>query len=68
MSRTNRSGILLLVLSALVMVAGVNCTNLAFIKKRLPPPYRSEGGYLFQFASPSAQIVQLCGNWETNDW
>ncbi|MBU1698999.1 MAG: glycogen-binding domain-containing protein, partial [Candidatus Eisenbacteria bacterium] len=44
------------------------CTGLSFIKKRLPPPQITEKGVLFQFYSPSAQIVQVCGNWDTNNW
>jgi hypothetical protein len=54
-----------LALTLLVFVSGC---SLSFIKKRLPPPYRVENGYLFQFYSPSAHVVQLCGNWETNNW
>jgi hypothetical protein len=59
---------LLVLLVGALALTSFGCTNLKFIKKRLPPPYSVEGGYLFQFFSPSAQIVQLCGSWEWNDW
>lgn len=42
--------------------------GLDFIKKRLPPPERVDDGYLFRFSSPSAHVVQICGNWEENNW
>jgi 1,4-alpha-glucan branching enzyme len=54
-------------LAAAVLVTG--CVNLSFVKRRLPPPYRAQGGgILFQFEAPSAQRVQLAGNWPENDW
>ncbi len=65
MSRHRIRG-LCMALAVVVLAAG--CTRLTFIKKRLPPPIRVQGGYMFQFASPSAQIVQLCGSWESNNW
>jgi 1,4-alpha-glucan branching enzyme len=49
-------------------VGGMACSQLTFVKKRLPPPQRVEGGIQFQFASPSAHVVQLCGSWESNNW
>lgn len=53
-------------LAVLLFAAG--CVNLNFVKRRLPPPYPAEGGVLFQFEAPSAQRVQLAGNWPENDW
>lgn len=56
-------------LAAGLALASSSCAGgLGFIKKRLPPPQQVEDGYLFQFSSPSAQIVQLCGSWEENNW
>ncbi|MFH1279452.1 MAG: glycogen-binding domain-containing protein [Candidatus Eisenbacteria bacterium] len=44
------------------------CGGLSFVKRRLPPPYAVEEGVLFQFEAPSAQRVQLAGNWPDNNW
>lgn len=54
--------------AALVIVLAAGCAKLTFIKRRLPPPHRVEGGVLFQFDALSARIVQLCGSWQENNW
>jgi hypothetical protein len=43
-------------------------SRLEFVKRRLPPPSPVPGGILFQFASPSAHVVQVAGSWPENDW
>lgn len=53
-------------LVAAALAAG--CSTLNFVKRRLPPPTPTEQGVLFRFNAPSAQIVQLAGNWPENDW
>lgn len=67
MKRNLFRGILLLVAVGLGL-GSVSCSKLSFVKRRLPPPQAVEGGQLFQFASPSAHVVQLCGSWEENNW
>ena len=58
---------LILILLAVALTAS-GC-SLNFIKRRLPPPTRSEDGtVLFRFEAPSARVVQLAGNWPENDW
>ena len=42
--------------------------SLGFIKKRLSPPYRVEGGIVFQYDAPSARQVNLAGNFPDNEW
>jgi|SRR5688572_19889340 len=54
----------LLVVSA--TLAG--CGALSFVKRRLPPPSKTAGGTLFRFEAPSANMVQLAGNWPENNW
>lgn len=44
------------------------CGALNFVKRRLPPPTQTASGTVFRFEAPSAQIVQLAGNWPENDW
>ncbi|HPN29906.1 MAG TPA: glycogen-binding domain-containing protein [bacterium] len=39
---------------------------LNLIKPRLPGPHKVEGGYMFQLDKPSANTVQVLGDW--NDW
>lgn len=46
----------------------VSCGSLNFIKRRLPPPEQSGEGVLFRFEAPSAQMVQLAGDWPENNW
>jgi 1,4-alpha-glucan branching enzyme len=53
-------------LALAVLTAG--CSSLGFIKKRLPPPTQSANGVTFRFYAPSAQVVQLAGNWPENNW
>lgn len=54
----------------LVLSAGAlsGCSTMNFVKRRLPPPTQTEGGVIFRFNAPSAQRVQLAGNWPENDW
>lgn len=54
-------------LTALLLFAA-GCGSLNFIKRRLPPPTQTPQGVVFRFNAPSAQIVQLAGNWPENDW
>ena len=42
--------------------------SLSFIKKRLSPPYKVNGGILFQYEAPSARHVNLAGNFPDNEW
>ena len=65
---TFRNYYAILALAALVATLPACAGGLDFIKKRLPPPEQVDGGYLFRFSSPSAHVVQLCGNWEENNW
>ena len=71
MKRTSLLRIAAVTLGLLVLLgSGTGCSSwLGMVKKRLPPPEQVDGGsYLFRFSSPSAQVVQLCGNWEENNW
>jgi len=65
-SRRKAAGFVLAL--AALAVAGSGCSQLDFIKRRLPPPHPVQGGILFQFEAPSARVVQLAGNWPENDW
>ena len=60
----------LIVVFALVATAaaGLGCSGLNFIKRRLPPPTQTPQGVIFRFMAPSASVVQLAGNWPENDW
>ena len=53
-------------LALFATVAG--CGSLNFVKRRLPPPTQTANGVVFRFNAPSAQIVQVAGNWPENDW
>ena len=44
------------------------CAGLGFIKPRLDPPTKFQGGVLFKFYAPYATVVQIAGNWEDNNW
>ncbi|MBS3767628.1 MAG: hypothetical protein KGY75_05875 [Candidatus Cloacimonetes bacterium] len=58
---------LIFLLSFVLLITLVAC-SLNFVKKRLPPPHKVEGGYLFQLEAPSARIVTLSGNFPDNQW
>jgi len=49
-------------------LALLSCSNLNFIKRRLPPPNQTPSGVVFRFYAPSAKVVQLAGNWPENNW
>lgn len=56
-------------LGSMVLALAVSaCSSMDFIKRRLPPPHAVDGGIQFQFAAPSARVVQLAGSWPENDW
>jgi len=60
---------LALVLAATLVALGVpGCSNLNFVKRRLPPPTQTADGVTFRFNAPSARVVQLAGNWPENNW
>ena len=52
----------------LIFALGLNACAFNFIKKRLMPPHRIEGGILFQYDAPSARQVNLAGNFPDNEW
>ena len=53
-------------LAATLALAG--CSSLNFIKRRISPPTQGPAGVTFRFDAPSAQVVQLAGNWPENNW
>jgi 1,4-alpha-glucan branching enzyme len=64
-----RARVLRVLCGAIALLISLDgCVGLSFVKRRLPPPYRTPGGVLFQFEAPSAQRVQLAGSWPENDW
>jgi 1,4-alpha-glucan branching enzyme len=56
----------LLVFLILLGFAGSGCVVLQQIKPRVPAPYRTPEGVVFQFYAPSAQYVNLAGDF--NRW
>lgn len=64
-SRRLLSALLLLALAVGLSACG---SSLNFIKRRLPPPAKTDKGVLFQFDAPSAHIVQVAGSWPENNW
>ena len=52
----------------LVFLFVFSSCSLNFIKNRLSPPYKVDGGILFQYDSPSARQVNLAGNFPDNEW
>ena len=44
-----------------------NC-SLNYIKTRLVPPMKVNGGILFHYDAPSARQVNLAGNFPDNEW
>jgi Glycogen recognition site of AMP-activated protein kinase len=68
--RSPRRGLALLA-AAMLLPAASGCGSMGFldfVKRRLPPPSPVPGGIRFQFASPSARVVQVAGSWPENDW
>jgi 1,4-alpha-glucan branching enzyme len=57
-----------LVLVVLAAIAVTGCSSMNFIRRRLPPPTATADGVVFRFYAPSAQLVQLAGNWPENNW
>jgi 1,4-alpha-glucan branching enzyme len=52
----------------LILIVVISACSMNIIKKRLPPPYPVEGGIIFQHEAPSAQRVNLAGNFPDNQW
>lgn len=63
-----RNGIAIALAVAVCAAAVPGCSNLNFIKRRLPPPVQTADGVTFRFYAPSARVVQLAGNWPENNW
>lgn len=57
-----------IVASTVILSLSACGSQLNFIKRRLPPPAKSDQGILFQFEAKSARLVQLAGNWPENNW
>jgi 1,4-alpha-glucan branching enzyme len=52
---------------AVVLLAG--CGYMRVIRTRVPPPTRkADGMVVFRYEAPQARHVNLCGNWNDNDW
>ena len=58
---------LLLTSTLMLILFSIGC-SLNFIKTRLSPPQRIDGGILFQYDAPSARQVNLAGNFPDNEW
>ena len=56
-----------IILSLSLVLLFTSC-SLHFIKTRLSPPQKVEGGILFQYDAPSARQVNLAGNFPDNEW
>lgn len=63
-----RTLLIFVLASAALATSLTGCSNLNFIKRRLPPPTQTPDGVVFRFAAPSARVVQLAGNWPENNW
>lgn len=66
MSKTHRI-VAVLLLGALLALSG--CGYMRIIRNRVPPPSRLDSGKVrFFYEAPQAKHVNLCGNWDDNDW
>ncbi len=55
--------------AAALLAMLVGCSYMNIIRTRVPPPTRQDDGLvLFQYEAPQAKHVNLCGNWDENDW
>lgn len=52
----------------IIGMTAAGCSTLSFVRRRLPPPQPTPQGVLFRFYAPSAQVVQLAGDWPENNW
>ena len=63
-----RKNVLIAAASLVLALGSLSCSNLNFIKRRLPPPNQTPQGVVFHFSAPSARVVQLAGSWPANNW
>jgi len=52
----------------MLLLIFISACSTNIIKKRLPPPYVTEKGTIFQFEAPSARQVNLAGSFPDNQW
>lgn len=61
--------VLLLGLAACILAVLTGCGYTRILRNRLPQPHRVEDDMvLFMYEAPQARHVNLCGNWEDNNW
>jgi 1,4-alpha-glucan branching enzyme len=59
----------LTILLAVLLAASAGCGYMRVIRNRVPPPKRLDDGKVrFFYEAPQAKHVNLCGNWDENDW
>lgn len=64
-----RAAVLLLGACVLTVIAGCGYTRI--LRNRLPAPHRVDDfphAVRFQYEAPQAKHVNLCGNWDENNW
>jgi len=58
-----------LALSVVAALALGGCGYMNIIRNRVPPPKRLDNGMVrFFYEAPQAKHVNLCGDWDGNDW
>ena len=56
-------------LLVLLLALTAGCGYMRVIRNRVPPPKRLDDGKVrFFYEAPQAKHVNLCGNWDENDW
>ena len=66
---TTRRALLAVLALALLPVLLGGCGYMRIIRNRVPPPKRLDDGMVrFLYEAPQAKHVNLCGNWDDNDW
>jgi 1,4-alpha-glucan branching enzyme len=59
----------LALLAALLYLTLTGCGYMRIIRTRVPPPKRQDDGLVrFMYEAPQAKHVNVCGNWDANDW
>lgn len=54
---------------ALAAMFTAGCGYMRVIRTRVPPPERQNNGLVrFMYEAPQARHVNVCGNWNGNDW